>query len=146
MSLFQKSETNAGPLTFSPAEAVVAILFLAVTSDGAISKEEEAVVVAASNRMKVLRKLSIDQFNDLVQKVRDGIDAKGRDEVFAAGVAGLPEELRGTVYALAADVVFADGQAQPAETDCLRRAQEALAISDDVATKVVEVMRLKNCG
>lgn len=146
MSLFHKSQENAGPVTFDDKELVIAILFLTVTADGSIAPEEEELVIAASNRMKLLRKQSIDGFNDTVQKVRDAIDQGGRDEVFAAGIKSLPAELRETVYALAADVVFADGSSSPRETECLRKVQEAFQLPDDLATKIVEVMRLKNRG
>jgi len=146
MSLFHKTEENAGPVTFTDKEAVVALLFLVVTADGGIAPEEEELVIAASNRMKLLRSQSIGEFNDAVQKIRDAIDAKGREEVFAAGVKGLPADLRETVYALAADVAFAEGAATPEENEFLRKVQEALELPDDLATKVVEVRRIKNRG
>jgi len=78
--------------------------------------------------------------------VRDAIDSKGRAEVLDAGVKALPADLKETVYALAGDIVFADGTAQPEELVFLREVQERLGISDDLATKVLEVMRIKNRG
>jgi tellurite resistance protein len=146
MSLFHKTEENAGPVTFTDKEAVVAILFLSVTADAEIAPEEEELVVAASNRMKLLRDQGIADFNATVERVRDAIDAKGRAEVLAAGVKGLPAELKETVYALAGDIVFADGTALPEELTFLREAQEALGVPDELATKVIEVMRIKNRG
>ena len=146
MSLFHKSEENAGPVAFTDKESVVAILFLVVTADGSIAPEEEELVIAASNRMKLLRDQTIPEFNTAVQKVRDAIDSKGRAEVLDAGVKALPADLKETVYALAGDIVFADGTAQPEELVFLREVQERLGISDDLATKVLEVMRIKNRG
>jgi tellurite resistance protein len=146
MSLFHKTQETPGALSFTGEEAVIAVLFLVVTADGVIAPEEEELVIAASNRMKLLRKLGIDGFNDAVQKVRDAIDGGGREEVFAAGIKSLPADLNETVYALAADVVFADATAKPEENECLRKVQEALGVPDELATKVVEVMRIKNRG
>jgi len=146
MSLFHKTQENAGPVVFTDKEAVLALLFLVVTADGNIAPEEEELVIATSNRMKLLRDQGVHEFNNSVQKVRDAIDAKGRAEVFGAGVKGLPPELRETVYALAGDIVFAEGTALPEETSFLRELQEALQIQDDLATKVLEVMRIKNRG
>ena len=146
MSLFHKTEENAGPVTFTDKEAVVALLFLTVTADGEIAPEEEELVVAASNRMKLLRDQSIPGFNATVQTVRDTIDEKGRAATLAAGVKALPPELNSTVYTLAADIVFADGTAQQTEMSFLREMQEALDVPDDLATKVIEVMRIKNKG
>ena len=104
------------------------------------------MVIAASNRMKSLRKLGIDGFNDAVQKIRDAIEGQGREEVFAAAVKGVPDDLKQTVYTLAADVVLADGIVQPDENAWLRKVQEALEVPDELATKVIEVMRIKNQG
>jgi len=146
MSLFHSTEENADSVAFTEKEAVVALLFLTVTADGKIAPEEEALVIAASNRMKLLRDQTIHEFNAIVQKVRDAIELKGRGPVFAAGVKGLPPELRETVYALAGDIVFADGTAAPEEVTYLREMQEALEVPDDLATKVLEVMRIKNRG
>ena len=146
MNLFHKTPGNAGPVTLTDKEAVAAILYLVVTADGNIAPEEEALVIAASNRMKLLRKQSIDEFNGMVEKVREAIKGSGRDAVLAAGVKGLPAGLRETVYALAADVVFADGVVLAEENDFLRKVQEALEVPDDLATKVLEVMRIKNSG
>jgi len=146
MSLFHKTDPNTGPLAFTGEEAIIAVLFLVVTVDGNIAPEEEDLVIAASNRIKTLRKLGIDGFNDAVQKVRDAIGAKGREEVFAVAVQSLPANLKETVYALTADVVYADGIGKAEENDFLRKVQEALGVSDEVASKVVEVMRLKNRG
>jgi len=146
MSLFHKTEETAGELSFTDKEAAVALLFLVVTVDGSISPCEEELVIAASNRMKLLKDLAIPEFNAAVQKVRNAIEAKGRAAVFAAGVKGLPAELGETVYALGGDIAFADGGAEEAEIACLRELQEALGISDELATKVLEVMRIKNRG
>jgi tellurite resistance protein len=146
MSLFHKTEENAAPVTFTDKEAVVALLFLTVTADGEIAPQEEELVIAASNRMKLLRDQGIADFNAAVQRVRDAIDAKGRAEVFEAGVRALPPELKQTVYTLAGDIVFADGTASPEEMTFLREVQEALEVPDELATKVIEVMRIKNCG
>jgi uncharacterized tellurite resistance protein B-like protein len=146
MSLFHKTEESAGPVTFTEKEAVLALWYLVVTADGQIAPEEEALVIAASNRMKLLRKQSNDEFNDTIAAVREAIEKCGRDGVVAAGSKALPAELGEPVYALAADIMFADGTASPAEIECLRKIQEALEIPDDLATRIAEVMRLKNRG
>ncbi len=145
MSLFHKTEA-AGPVTLTERESVVGLLFLVVTADGAISPCEEELVIHASNRMKLLKDQPIPEFNAAVQKVRDAIDAKGRAEVFTAAVTGLPVDLRETVYALATDIVCADGICEPEELKFLREIQESFSLPDDLATKVIEVMRIKNRG
>ena len=103
-------------------------------------------MIAASNRMKLLRKLTVADFNAVVHRVRDRIDAQGRDEVFAAGAVKVPGDLKPTVYALAADIIFCDGSAEPSESEYLRKVQEAMSVTDELATRIIEVLRIKNCG
>jgi len=146
MSIFHKSHETAGPLAFNDKEAALAIWFLVVTADGVIAPQEEELVIAASNRMQLFRNLHNDDFNDMVAKIRNAIDQGGRDPVFATAVKALPTDLRQPIYALAADLVFADAAVRPDEVDCLRNFQEALEIPDALATQIIEVMRLKNSG
>jgi len=131
---------------FSEKESAVALLFLMVTADGSIAPEEEELVIAASNRMNLLRKQSIDEFNDTVDKVREVIEDYGRDEAFTGAVTNLPADLRETLYTLAADVAFAEGTACPEEVEYLRKMQEGFGMSDELATKIIEVIRIKNRG
>jgi uncharacterized tellurite resistance protein B-like protein len=146
MSLFHSKDENAGPLTFSEKESAVALLFLVVTADGSIQPEEEELVIAASNRMKLLKDQAIPEFNSIVFKVRDAIEASGREAVFAAAAKGLPADLGDTIYALAADIVCADGEICDAEIAYVRQLQEALKVNDETATKILEVMKIKNRG
>ncbi len=106
--------------------------------------EENAAPVTFTDKEAVVALLFLTV--TAVQRVRDAIDAKGRAEVFEAGVRALPPELKQTVYTLAGDIVFADGTASPEEMTFLREVQEALEVPDELATKVIEVMRIKNCG
>jgi len=143
MSLFHPSHETE-PASLTDKEAVLALLFLMVTADGVIVPTEEELVIAASNRMKLLREQSIADFNASVARVRGAIEHSGREAVFKAAVAAVPAELNQALYALAGDIAFADGKGQPAELGFLRDLQEALHISDDLATKVLEVMKIKN--
>jgi len=141
MSLFHESQDH-----FTPEEAVIALLFLAVTADGSIAPEEEELVIAASNRMELLKNHGIPEFNQAVDKVRAAIDAAGRELTFRNALSAVPTQIAGTIYALCADIVYANASATPEENAYLRQLQETLNISDDLATKVIEVMLLKNSG
>jgi tellurite resistance protein len=143
MSLFHKTQETPA---LSAGEAVIAILFLTVTADGNIAPAEEELVIAASNRMQLLRALTIADFNAAVQRIRDAIDASGREAVFAAAVKGAPVDLSATIYALAADIVYAAGGSDPAEVEFLAKIQSSLAIPAELTAKIIEVMQIKNCG
>jgi hypothetical protein len=56
----------------------------------------------------------------------------------------LPPDLRGPAFAVAVDLVLADGQASIEERRFIDRLQPLLEISDDDAPKIVDVMIVEN--
>jgi len=131
---------------FSPEEAVLAVLFLVVAADGEISEEEKDLFIATSNRMKLLQKQPPAEFNATIEKIRRSLDKHGFDSVLAKAATAVPVELRDTVFALSADLIFADGSVGEDETMFLEAVQSALQISDELAIKIVEVLQIKNKG
>ncbi|MHA1910369.1 MAG: tellurite resistance TerB family protein [Candidatus Kariarchaeaceae archaeon] len=56
----------------------------------------------------------------------------------------LTSELKETVFALAIDIVLADGIVDAKEKAFLDKLQAAIGINEALATKIVEVMIIKN--
>jgi uncharacterized tellurite resistance protein B-like protein len=72
---------------------------------------------------------------------RDGIDV-----LFNAAKKSLPDDLREAAFAVATDLVLADGVVSQEERDFLNDLYQALGISSDIATQIVQVMLIKNRG
>lgn len=148
MGLFDKilGGQSSENTTLNAQEAVAAILFLTVAADGNISEEERELFVAISNRMKLLRVQTADEFNAMIRKIRGLLDKHGFEPLFKKATQAVPAELRETTFALSADLVFADGSVEEAEMKFLEMAQGALGVSDALALKIVEVLQIKNRG
>ena len=78
----------------------------------------------------------------LVRMLRE----KDREFVLKRAAAALSAELRQTAFVIAVDAAFADGRVEKEEAAALDEVRTTLEISDQFATKVVEVIRIKNRG
>lgn len=146
MGLFDTLIGSNDNISFTKEESVAAILFLTVIADGDVSAEEKEFFITTSNRMKLLRNQSGEEFNGMIDKIRTVFDKRGFDATLALAAQIVPQELKDTAFALAADLIFADGSVDNNETLLLEAIQHALGIADEMALKVVEVLQIKNKG
>lgn len=147
MGLFDKMFTqNRVEETFSPAEAFAAITLSAVAADGYLSDEEAQGLSFVLSRMKMFKSYP----NDVMRRMFDkliGIQRRdGAMALFQAAQASLPHELRETAFAVATDLVLADGLVTQEEENFLNQLYQALEISGDTAMQIVQVMMIKNRG
>lgn len=125
-------------------EAFAAISLAIIAADGYISDEEAQSLAIDLAKRKFFDKYTAKQMNSIFQKLvkiikNDGVEAlveKSRDS--------LPYELRETAFAVAIDLALADGHLDNSEKDILTKIQQHLGISDDVATKIIDVILVKN--
>lgn len=146
MALFDKllKKQTDGPLTVQ--EAVASVLFVTVCADGEISDTEQQMLIGTSNRMRLLREQTAEQFNSMMGKVHAVFKAHSFEGTLAKAVAVIPENLKPTVFALAADMAYADGQVDENEELLMDALQTALGVDDDLALKIIEVLQIKNAG
>lgn len=71
---------------------------------------------------------------------------QGVDVLMQAAIQALPHDLYDTVFAVATDLILADGEVTKEEENLLSSLCEALEISDDVAQEIIRVMLIKNKG
>jgi uncharacterized tellurite resistance protein B-like protein len=117
-----------------------------VAADGHVSDEEAEDFIARSNRMKLLASQSAPEFKQMVDKLFRILNSKGSSELIRRSAQALTPELRETAFAVGMDMIFADGSVADAEKATIEKLQGELAISDDVAGKILEVMLIKNRG
>lgn len=130
----------------SPAEAYAAITLSAIASDGYLADEEISGLIHSLNRMHLFKSYSADVMRRMFDKLfgilrRDGVGA-----LFSAAKSSLPYDLHASVFAVATDLVLADGVVTDQERDFLNQLHRALEIPDDTAMQIVEVMMMKNQG
>ncbi|MDX2232067.1 MAG: tellurite resistance TerB family protein [Leptolyngbyaceae cyanobacterium bins.349] len=80
----------------------------------------------------------------MIDKLFGLLKREGSSALFAAAKSSLPYELAPSAFAVATDLILADGVVTDEEQSFLNQLYEALDIPDDVAVKIVEVMMIKN--
>jgi tellurite resistance protein len=127
-------------------EGFLGICLCAVAADGVVTEEEAMGLTTSLSRMKLFQGTSERQFRSSFSKLVNLARNKGVDELMAQSAAAVPGDLRATAFAVATDLLFADGHVAPEERRFLEKIQKSLGVADDLALKVVEVIQIKNKG
>lgn len=146
MGLFDKllGTQNRVQETFSPAEAYAAITLAAIASDGYLAEEELDGFVTNLNRMQLFKSYSGDVMRRMIDKLFGILKRDGVEALFNTAKSSLPYEMAASAFAVATDLILADGVVTEEEQDFLNQLYAALEIPSDVAVKIVEVMMIKN--
>lgn len=128
------------------AESFAAIALAAVASDGFLSDEEAQSIPFILSRMKLFQTYSDDMMRKLFDKLLGKLKREGVSALFYAAKDSLPESLRQTAFAVATDLVLADGVVTDEEKAFLDELYRALDVSEELANKIIDVMLIKNHG
>ncbi|NJM72195.1 MAG: tellurite resistance TerB family protein [Scytonema sp. RU_4_4] len=128
------------------AEAFVAIALATTASDGNLSDEQARGILLVLSRMKLFRCYSNDEMNGIFDKILDTLRWQGINALFNSAKESLSYDLREAAFAVATDLVLADGVFPQEEQDFLSDLYQALGISGDIATQIMQVMLIKNRG
>lgn len=147
MGIFQvfKAESE-NKMAMNAAEAFAAICLVAIASDGYLSESEEAEMDMRLCRMQLFQDATEASLARIKSYLLEGLKKHGPNELIKSAKASLPPNLAPTAFAIAVDLVFADGTVSREEQAFIDDLRQLLQISDDLALKVVEVMTIKNQG
>jgi len=137
---------GTGDKTVTKQEAFTGILLAAAAADGHIAEEEAQGLWTAIERMKLFANFTPDKFNKMMDTLLKILKKGGADLLVEKCVPALPEELRGTAFVNACDIVLADGVVEAEEKALIEKLQKKLEIPGDEAMDIVKVMILKNRG
>ncbi|MBD2594249.1 tellurite resistance TerB family protein [Nostoc spongiaeforme FACHB-130] len=147
MGLFDKlSIRTQNDVTLSPAEAFAAITLASVAADGYLTDEEVQTMMASLSRMHLFRSYPNDVVRRMFDKLCGMIKRQGFDDFIKTAIAALPHDLYDTAFAVATDLILADGQVTKEEEDLLNVLWSNLEIPDETARSIVNVMIIKNKG
>jgi|AGTN01.2.fsa_nt_gi Tellurite resistance protein TerB. len=146
MGLFDKVFGGNQPPKMTPPEAFVGVIMSAVAADGVITQEEALSVITVLSRMKLYQGKNEKELRGMLDRTVNTLKSQGPSPLIAAAKETLPADLRDTAFAVAADLVLADGIVEDKEKKFLEELQKAMGVSDDVALKITEVMVIKNRG
>ena len=82
----------------------------------------------------------------MIDKLLGLLNKHSQSFLLNKSIEALPHDLRETAFAVAVDLIFADGNVEKAEKELIENIKEAINIPDDLAIKIVEVMAIKNRG
>lgn len=148
MGLFDKVLDNISgeKISLSNAESFAGILLGTVSADGYISDEEKSSLWNKLDTMKLFSNWSDEQFNSMFNKLFGIQKKQGNDQLLKLCSSFLIPELKETAFAVAVDLVLADGSVEEAEKQFLINLQSILEIDENLAVKIIEVLAIKNKG
>jgi tellurite resistance protein len=117
------------PASMSPQDALVAVMVAVSAADEQMRTSELVAIQRMVNHMPVFAGYDPDRIRTVSQTVFDLFEVEdGLDALFGLIRDALPERLHETAYALACDVVAADGKLPDMELRMLEEVREELSI------------------
>ena len=143
---FRKSGSIQKQVTLGPAEGFAAIMLLVVAADGYLADDEISLLNATLGRMKLFRSYSVDVMRRMFDNLSGILRRDGADVLFNAAIETLPHDLYETAFAIATDLVLADGEVSKEEEELLGSLCRALNLPQDQVNNIIQVMVIKNKG
>lgn len=129
--------------TWTEAEAFLFIAISAASCDGNVAPEESEQILAMVHRSRLFRDANGDELRRINNAVADRFAKRG-DRALPDACAALSSTLALPAFAMAVDIVLADGGFVRAEAEFLDRLMTLLNIAEGDAQKIAEVMNIKN--
>ena len=123
------SDRGSDTAAMSPQDALVAVMVAASASDQNMRTAELVAIQRMVNHMPIFAEYDADRIRRISRTVFDLFEEEdGLDALFGLIRDALPERLHETAYALACDVVTADGKHSQVELQMLEEVREELRI------------------
>jgi tellurite resistance protein len=121
--------TEQVPASFSPQDALVAVMVAESASDENITNSELMSITRIVDHMPIFADYDSSRIKTVSQVVFDLFEVEdGLDALFGIIRDGLPEELYETAYAMACDVAAADGRLRQGELEFMAEIRYELNI------------------
>lgn len=138
-----ESQTQAA---LNPEEAFAVIILVATASDGYLSVEQANSITSVLSRTKLFKSYPHEMMNRLFDKILGILQGDDFNTLFDAAKNSLSQDLREAAFAVATDLVLAEGIVVEEEKYFLNDLYQALGVSSEIAIKIVQVILIKNRG
>lgn len=128
----------------NPAEAFAVIILMATASDGYLSVEQANSIISVLSRMKLFKSYPNEMMNRLFDKILGILQGDDFNALFNAAKDSLSQNLREAAFAVATDLVLAEGIIPEEEKNFLIDLYQALGVSSEIAIQIVQVILIKN--
>ena len=128
----------------NPEEAFAVIVLAATASNGYLSVEQANSITFVLSRMKLFKSYPHEMINKLFEKILGILEGDGFNTLFNAAKDSLSQDLREAAFAVATDLVLAEGIVADEEKNFLNDLYQALGVSSEIAMQIVQVILIKN--
>lgn len=128
----------------NPAEAFAAVTLAAIATDGYVNPEEMHHLIVALKRVYLFQSYSTEVMQRMFEQLFAVLRREGVGNLFQSAKQSLPPELQESAFAVAADLILGDRSLTDSEQFRLTQLHRALNVTDEVASKIMEVMLIKH--
>ena len=139
-----ESDCPSSVADFGPCEALTAIIVAAARADGSILPCEADRVEHTLSTLPLFRGHSAEALRAVVERVVSTMRNGDAGSALTRAAEGLAPNLRGTAFAIAVDVLLADGRLREPERQFMEDLRRLLQVRRSFAHKVLDVLRTKN--
>ncbi|WP_017714884.1 tellurite resistance TerB family protein [Kamptonema formosum] len=126
--------------------AFSSVIVFAMNADEEISEEEALEAFITLNGMNLFQDYSDDDMAAIFEDVSELLEEQSAEELFNSVTEVLSPEMRETAFAVATDIILADGVLTPPEKNYLSDLAQKLEIPKQTAQNIMDVMVIKNRG
>ncbi len=133
-------------LEFSPQEAVAALIYFAIASDGYVTDGEAALANMTIRKMDLFKNYPSEVVSRMLTSVGRKFKEGDVHECFQAIRNSIPQHLIPTVFAIVTDLVMADGEFDDDEQQFLQHLYQLFELDADLASTILQVMSIRHGG
>ena len=130
-------------MAYTEREGVAGIALLAMYADGVIVQVEDEVLRERLLQYPLFSDLDEDGLSEVLVRMEAETRARGEEAMMAACAAAIGPWLRPTAYLVAAEIVVADDDVAPEETDYLARLRKTLGLDEAQAKPLLEAVAIR---
>jgi hypothetical protein len=128
----------------NPTEAFAVIVLMATAPDGYLSVDQENFITCVLSRMKLFKSYPHETMKSLFEKILSVLQGDNFNSLFNVAKDSLSPELREAAFAVAADLIIAEGLLPEEEKNFLNDLYQALGVSSEIAVQIMQVILIKN--
>jgi tellurite resistance protein len=125
-------------------EALIALFIAAMDANGHVAREELARAHHLIWSTRRFRRKSGERVGRLIDRMKRLVEDQDTSAVIDRAATAVPAGLRRSAFAVVTDLLLADGKIDASERRFLQRLAATFRIPVGTATRVLEVMLLKN--
>jgi len=126
------------------AEAFAVIVLMATAPDGYLSVEQANSITYVLSRMQLFKSYRHEMMKSLLDKILSIFQGEHFNSLFNAAKDCLSQDLRESAFAIATDLVLAEGVVAEEEKNFLNDLYQALGVSSEMAIQIIQVILIKN--